>query len=81
MPHAVSFSVDQCVLLLFQEVCDILSRISVFQAFDIFSVVDVLEGVRQKLQVNVRIQNTIILCNKLEKNIHYLSVNEALQGQ
>ena len=61
--------------------CDILSRISVFQAFDIFSVVDVLEGVRQKLQVNVRIQNTIILCNKLEKNVHYLSVNEALQGQ
>ncbi|CAH3191895.1 unnamed protein product [Porites evermanni] len=32
-----------------QEVCDILSRISVIQAFDIFSVVDVLEGVRQKL--------------------------------
>lgn len=60
--------------------CDILSRISVFQAFDIFSVVDVLEGVRQKLQVNVRIQNTI-MCNKLEKNVHYLSVNEALQGQ
>ena len=61
--------------------CDILSRISVFQAFDIFSVVDVLEGVRQKLHVNVRIQNTIILCNKLEKNVHYLGVNEALQGQ
>lgn len=35
-----------------QEVCDILSRISVIQAFDIFSVVDVLEGVRQKLHVN-----------------------------
>ncbi|KAM7443596.1 DNA repair protein rad51d [Porites harrisoni] len=32
-----------------QEVCDILSRISVIQAFDIFSVVDVLEGVKQKL--------------------------------
>ena len=59
-----SFSVDQCVLLLFQEVCDILSRISVTQAFDIFSVVDVFEGLRQKL--NVRIQNNI-LYNKLEK--------------
>ena len=47
--------------------CDVLSRISVIQAFDIFSVVDVLEGVRQKLHVNVRIQSTIILCNKLEK--------------
>ena len=43
----------------FQEVCDILSRISVIQAFDIFSVVDVLEGVRQ--QLNVRIQHNIIV--------------------
>ena len=54
-----SFSVDQCVLPLFQEVFDILSRISVIQAFDVFSVVDVLEGVRQKL--NVRIQHNIIV--------------------
>ena len=32
-----------------EEVCNILSRISVIQAFDIFSVIEALESVRQRI--------------------------------
>jgi len=42
-----------CILFLSQEVYTILSRISVIHAFDVFSVLEALESVRQRMHNQV----------------------------